>query len=256
MTNKVKVSQTASKIADYFQCQRKYLATHVQKIVPFIETPETLKGKEIHSLLEGVVKTGDISKLQSCTEICNEAVDFMNRIIGADGVKYPEMRFGITSDWEFIRTEQAWDKQPDGNLFLITGAIDLLIENGEYSTLIDYKTGKDYKQIPELSRNIQEAVSSKSLQLDLYAMVEFLRRPECNYVKGMYYFTETDTNISLIYSREKDFARLLEYISSTVFEINEKIKEWKFNSPKALPSPTKLCNWCGYKDRCEDVNKS
>lgn len=252
------ISQSASKIADFAQCQRKYFATYLSKEIPFVETAETKLGKEIHSLYENIIKQGEFSEKTSLLN--DDNVVFLQKLVYADGNKYPEFRFGISDlggAISCVQTQNGWDKQDNKELFVLAGSMDLRIVNGEFTTVIDYKSGKDYR-LEELhhANNIKQAIDGKTLQLDTYALAEFLFNPTCQYVKGLYYFTPTGKILEIYYERDKDFNRLYNMILGECYRIAAQIEAWRTNNTlpvkEVVPiAPTKLCGWCGLKDKCE-----
>lgn len=248
---------SASKIADFYLCIQKFRTIYITKEVAFVETAETKDGKLTHSALELGFKTNGESLKTESYPLLESTKKLLLTLLAAEGQKYAEYKFGITDTITAKGIVNNWDKQPDGNPFLLTGAMDVRIVNGEYTTIIDYKTGKDYPD-PEEVRNkpytkhlkeVELACKDKTLQLDVYAFAEFLLRPECNYIKGVYYFTKSGKPIEKIYVRDKDFEKIKNYILEACNEIYKTIESYSGNEDYYTKiSP--LCGWCGYRDRC------
>ncbi len=251
-----KMSLSASKIADFYSCQQKFRTTYVTKEVTFVESPEVREGKLVHSALELALKTGGESLKTESYPLAESAKTLLLSLVAATGQKYAEYKFGITDKITAVGIANNWDKQSDGQPFLLTGSMDARIVNGEYTTIIDYKTGKEYPDPIQARRfaakqnlsEVETACKDKTLQLDVYALAEFLLRPECNYIKGVYYFTKTSKPMEQIYSRDKDFQRLLNYIIGSCNTINATLETWSLGAPCTI---TPLCGWCGFRDRCE-----
>jgi hypothetical protein len=167
-----------------------------------------------------------------------------------------ESKFGIYEGMQACDpTKQNWDKQPNGMPYLLTGSKDVCVRNGIYSTILDWKSGKVYQQ-PQANRfnankvGVEKAIAEKRLQLDIYALAEFIENPECQYIKGMYVFYNHDKTIEYIYQRSKDEARIREYLQKAIDSIWFHMTNWSNQVGGIVTNPTRLCGWCGAAPHC------
>lgn len=257
------MSLSASKMLDYYQCKEKFKVAHIQRGIEFVETAETLRGKKEHSILEECFKLKEVTAEAKVT-FNEQTLELAERIVNLDAQLFPEIKFGINENWDCWPIKQFWDKQPNGTPFYIAGGIDLLVRMGKFSTIIDWKSGKPYKgfdswvgKFKKVSA-IEKAVQSKTFQLDLYALAEFLMNPECEAIKALYRFTTTDITLELVYTRDDDFERLLAMFMQITTEIWTQIANFPDASytAHALATISPLCSWCGHRERCIPYNKT
>ena len=253
---------SASKISDFYQCKQKFRATHITKEIKFVDTPETIKGKQEHAILEECVKLNTITEL-ALTTFNDATLELMDRILESPGEKFAELKFGITDQWVSMPMREMWDKQPNKDFFLITGSKDLVVRNNSVSTIIDYKSGKPYTGFQKYKgkyttkTEVEKAIEEKTLQLDLYALDEFMARPECTAIKALYRFTTHDVTQEQIYTRDDDFVRLKELFETITAQMWNEIHSWNTAYLEhALCSVSPLCGWCGYREHCIPYNRT
>jgi len=258
--NKRSMSLSASKIEEWYLCTTKFHANYIAKVIPFVETEHTKKGKILHKIMEDAINTNGLS-LDGVVENVPPmyALNSLVEVLTAEGTKSAEIKFGINTKGQATVVAENWSKQPDGNPYLYIGSIDALVRNGKYSTVIDWKTGKvfntRFSQKNNTMTEIQKLIADKKMQLAMYAWAEFLLNSECQYVKGIYVFTEHEEKISFIFERDKDFAKLNKTFMDTANFMWWVMGEWKELRSKPLAKTSALCGWCGYNTNCDNFKR-
>jgi len=117
---------------------------------------------------------------------------------------------------------------------IIKGYIDRVDENEDGYELIDYKTGEEGSKNLDLEKKRQLYI----YQLAAEKLTEVFDKPVCRLT---FYYLETGEKISFL-GKEKDLRETEEEIVSTI----EKIKKSDF-----LPTPSRLCQFCDFRDICQ-----
>lgn len=223
----VKESFSYSKINTFDNCQRKYEFVY-KKRYPRSSNVSSLKGTLLHTMIELYVKgldydikyEGDFTKLPEI-EFNSFKQEFEKSIKDQEVIQALKQMFG---KFEEVQIEKKLSYV--FNDFVFSGFADTFVKNKNKIIIIDYKTGKPF-------RNFE--------QLEYYALIYSYIYPEVNefmlvlsYV--MHNKEEKDT-ISKIKLKEIE-SKLINKIKN----INE-TNTYNKNS-------TRLCDYCEYKKEC------
>ena len=206
-----------SSLKEYINCPKKYQEVRILKNYSFIDTPQTIYGKEVHEALELYVRDG--APLAKNYLRFKKMVD---SLIAIPGTKYPELKMALTKNLERCNfdDENRW----------VRGIADLVIVDKDYAFVIDYKTGSNKYPDPK--------------QLRLMALMMFSYFPEVNKIKAGLLFVMKNSFIDETYER-KDIKD-----SWGKFEVPLKRLETSYDNDQWVPNPTPLCGWCPV-DTCE-----
>ena len=203
-----------SALKEYENCPKKYYEIRVAQNYTVIPSEQMIYGTEVHKALEDYVKDGKELALNYLR--FKPAAD---ALIDIPGEKYPEYEMALFRD-----------KTPcdfaDSNRW-VRGIVDLLIVDGDYAFIVDYKTGSNKYPDPK--------------QLRLMSLMTFAHFPNVNKIKAGLLFVMHGTFVTEEYTRE------------------DLDKSWaKFNGPLGRldnsydndvwpPNPTPLCKYCPVK---------
>ena len=252
---------SASKLEAIYQCTAKFKAEFIDKRIPFVETEATKKGKITHTTCEKAIETSGESLTTISDGVNDYTLERLADVICAPGEKFAEYKFGINTAMNMaVRLANNWDKQPNGQPYLYTGSMDVRVVNGIYTTIMDWKTGKVYQKSdkgyePKFNKDkinpIEAIIAEKRLQMDLYALAEFMLNPECQYIQAIYVFTTYEQHQEFRYERSKDYQRLWQIFFDEARWSWWRIKQWQEIGDMELPGTvTALCNWCPIKKNC------
>lgn len=119
-----------SSIKDWHGCPKRYHEVYVLKKHPFIDTPYTIYGKEVHKAAEEYVRDG-----VDLPEQFSEFKRILNKVALVPGEKFCELELAIDRDFNAceFKSKETW----------VRGIIDLAIvdPDGDRAIIIDYKTG-------------------------------------------------------------------------------------------------------------------
>ena len=203
-----------SALSEYIKCPKKYYEIRVAQNYTVIPSEQMIYGTEVHKALEDYVKDGK--------ELAVNYLRFKpaaDALIDIPGEKYPEYEMALFRD-----------KTPcdfaDSNRW-VRGIVDLLIVDGDYAFIVDYKTGSSKYPDPK--------------QLRLMSLMTFAHFPNVNKIKAGLLFVMHGSFVTEEYTRE------------------DLDKSWaKFNGPLGRldnsydnnvwpPNPTPLCKYCPVK---------
>jgi CRISPR/Cas system-associated exonuclease Cas4 (RecB family) len=203
-----------SALKEYENCPKKYYEIRVEQNYTVIPSEQMIYGTEVHKALEDYVKDGK--------ELAVNYLRFKpaaDALIDIPGEKYPEYEMALFRD-----------KTPcdfaDSNRW-VRGIVDLLIVDGDYAFIVDYKTGSSKYPDPK--------------QLRLMSLMTFAHFPNVNKIKAGLLFVMHGSFVTEEYTRE------------------ELDKSWaKFDGPLGRldnsydnnvwpPNPTPLCKYCPVK---------
>ena len=203
-----------SALKEYENCPKKYYEIRVAQNYTVIPSEQMIYGTEVHKALEDYVKDGK--------ELAVNYLRFKpaaDALIDIPGEKYPEYEMALFRD-----------KTPcdfaDSNRW-VRGIVDLLIVDGDYAFIVDYKTGSSKYPDPK--------------QLRLMSLMTFAHFPNVNKIKAGLLFVMHGSFVTEEYTRE------------------DLDKSWaKFNGPLGRldnsydnniwpPNPTPLCKYCPVK---------
>lgn len=232
-----------SKITTFRQCPLKYKWQYIDYIkVP--PTPDLFFGSLIHDVLEMALKNDPavppVEKLLEYYESKWDSKLFKGDIsekefreAGIEIIKtfHASHKPGLTT---ILQTEKFFEIYWEGNT--IVGKIDRVdkLPTGELE-IIDYKTNK---KLPN------ESDFKFDLQLPLYQWAAETIWNDTDKVKLTLHFLRHNKKLSP--QNIKNRKSLQKYILDTI----KLIRESDFS-----PTPSKLCGWCEYLDRCEAGQK-
>ena len=200
-----------SSLKEYINCPKKYQEVRILKNYSFVDTPQTIYGKEVHEALELYVR--DNKPLAKNYLRFKKMVD---TLVAIPGEKYPEYKMALTKKMEQcdFDDENRW----------VRGIADLIIVDKDKAFIIDYKTGSN--KYPDTK------------QLKLMALMAFVCFPKVNKIKAGLLFCMKNSFVQQSYTRDniykawKSFEQPLDRLT-----MSYKKDEW-------IPNPTPLCGWC------------
>ncbi len=151
-----KFTWSYSSLKQYQNCPRQYYEIKVAQNYTVIPSEQMKYGTEVHKALEDYVKDGKELAINYLR--FKDMVDSLKQI---PGDKYPEYEMALYED----RTPCAFS---DDNRW-VRGVVDLLIVDGDYAFIVDYKTGSHKYPDPK--------------QLRLMALMTFAHFPNVNKIK-------------------------------------------------------------------------
>lgn len=133
-----------------------------------------------------------------------------------------------------ISCEHEFKKELEGKV-LLNGSIDSIqIDPDGIYHIVDWKTSKSSKYLKK-----------DWLQLLVYAYVLFLEKPDLEVIRGSYLMLKLDCEmVTKEFNRDEIISvkdKILDYYSQIVSETDYPA------------NPTILCNYCDYKDLCEEA---
>lgn len=200
-----------SSLKEYINCPKKYQEVRILKNYSFVDTPQTIYGKEVHTALELYVRDG-----QPLAKNYMRFKKMVDALVAIPGTKYPEYKMALTKKMEQcdFDDENRW----------VRGIADLVIVDGDQAYIIDYKTGSNKYPDPK--------------QLRLMALMAFVCFPKVNNIKAGLLFCMKNSFVQESYTREdihkswKSFQTPLDRLTNS----------YTFNT--WTPNPTPLCGWC------------
>ena len=200
-----------SSLKEYINCPKKYQEVRILKNYKFIDTPQTIYGKEVHEALELYVRDG-----KPLAKNYLRFKKMVDTLIAIPGEKYPEYKMALTKKMEQCNFD-------DDNRW-VRGIADLVIVDGDQAYIIDYKTGSN--KYPDTK------------QLKLMAVMAFVCFPKVNKIKAGLLYCMKNSFVQESYTREdihkswKSFQTPLDRLT-----ISYDYDTW-------TPNPTPLCGWC------------
>lgn len=166
-----------SRIAMFESCPKKYLHTMVLKDFPEPESSEMLWGKQVHKDMERAVIEGTYAPDFSFATDAQRVLDVL--------AKYPDAKVHTEQQWALTRSmvKTGWF---DRNVHLRV-IVDLAYSVGPVGVAIDWKTGKEHENSP---------------QLLLTAMTMFVHFPELKMVRTEFGWLKTHRRTGDTYHRE------------------------------------------------------
>ena len=206
-----------SSLKEYQNCPKKYHEIRVLKNYTVKETEQMRYGTEVHKALEDYVRDGvELAKNYQRFK------PFVDKLISIPGEKYCEYEMALTYNREpcDFKSEDRW----------VRGIADLVIVDGDYAFIVDYKTGSNKYPDPK--------------QLRLMALMLFAHFPEINNIKAGLLIIMKNSFVQESYTRDTI------YKSWKKFEQSLDRLALSYKDDVWTPNPTPLCGWCPV-DTCE-----
>jgi len=206
-----------SSLKQFQNCPRQYHEIRVLQNYIVTENEAMIYGKEVHTALENYVKDG-----KELVKNYQRFQSMVDSLIEIPGKKLTEFEMALTRDKKVcdFHDKNRW----------VRGIADLVILDGDYAFVVDYKTGSN--RYPDTK------------QLRLMALMLFEHFPEIKKVKAGLMFLKHKTFITEEYEH-KDKS-----LSWAIFERILNKLDNAYSSDKWMPNPTPLCKWCSVKT-CE-----
>ena len=217
-------SWSFSKLGDFEKCKKYFWLKHEQKI-PEPERPlrpgqlehANDRGSRVHDSCEHYVR-GDIGVLAPEAEKhFGPRLDLLRAMYALGDVEL-EGEWGMDDDWEITEWNGAW----------LRLKLDALVHlSSDQAIVIDYKTGRKF------GNEVKHAQ-----QLQLYALVAFLRYPELDTVDAQLWYIDVNETTSQAFTRSQAlrFAKSFEKRGDAIVACNN----WPANPNKFS------CQWCLY----------
>jgi CRISPR/Cas system-associated exonuclease Cas4 (RecB family) len=212
-----KFTWSYSSLKQYQNCPRQYYEIKVAQNYTVIPSEQMKYGTEVHKALEDYVKDGKELAINYLR--FKDMVDSLKQI---PGDKYPEYEMALYKD----RTPCAFS---DDNRW-VRGIVDLLIVDGDYAFIVDYKTGSHKYPDPK--------------QLRLMSLMTFAHFPNVNKIKAGLLFVMHNVFITEEYER-KDIDKSWEKFTGPLTRLTN-----SYTDDSWPPNPTPLCRFCPVKT-CE-----
>jgi CRISPR/Cas system-associated exonuclease Cas4 (RecB family) len=206
-----------SALKEYVNCPRQYQELKVLKRYEKKATEQMLYGTVVHKVCEDYVAEG--KPLEKNYQRFKPVLD---SLVAIPGTKYPEYEMALDPNKQpcGFKDEGRW----------VRGIVDLLIVDGDYAFIIDYKTGSNRYPDPK--------------QLKLMALMTFAHFPEVQRIKAGLLFVMHESFMDEEYTRDQ-IPKLWKYFESDLERLKHSYENDVWN-----PNPTPLCGWCPVKT-CE-----
>jgi len=205
------INWSYSSLKDYLNCPKQYYHLKVAKDYIKKPTEQMFYGNAVHKAAEDYVRDG--TPLAKNYEQFKTALDALLTI---EGTRYPEYKMALD-----------WDRNPcdfDDDKRWVRGIVDLLIVDGEFAYIVDYKTGNNKYPDPK--------------QLKLMALMTYAHFPTVDKIKAGLLFITRNSFVQEAYVRN-DIGKLWSEFTPSL----ERLKLAYENSIWP-PTPNGLCGWC------------
>jgi len=251
-----------SALDTYRTCPLKYKYQKLDKI-PAPKRIEAVFGSLVHSALKFMFERGPLyptldEVIDFFTDKWNkksESIEWPNplkkedfeKLYFEEGVKLIKNFYKKNQPWKFNAVElesrfsvtlRDEETQEDHTIVGIIDRIDKDPESEEYE-IIDYKTGKKMPSAEMLKDN---------LQLSLYHMAlqgRWPRLPASKIKLSLYFLKHNEKITAEKENPQEDINKTRDFILATIKEVEEKEEKNSFS-----PTPSALCDYCGYKKIC------
>jgi hypothetical protein len=217
-------SWSFSRLADYEKCKKYFWLKHEQKI-PEPERPlrpgqtehANDRGSRIHDNCEGYVRGDHDALCAEADKHFGAKIDLL-RALHSDGLVELEGSWGHGEDWEIAEWSAAW----------LRLKLDVLVHaSPTQAIVIDYKSGKKF------GNEVKHAQ-----QLQLYALVTFLRYPHLEQLDAELWYLDVNETTRQTFTRAQAlmFKRTWDRRGTAVTMCTD----WPANPNKYS------CQWCLY----------
>lgn len=204
-----------TRLSNFENCPRQFYEVNVAKRYPFVDTKETIWGREVHKDFELYLLDGRPMRAELQPHV--EFLDWFKALPGELGA---EARIALDQSMRpcayFDKTTTVWYR----------GQVDASKRDRATgkSFLLDHKTGK---------------VKNDFAQLKLFAIHEMLSQPDIHEVRVEYYWTQTRAASGETYRREQLWDLFGEFVPALTRYANA------FKTDTWNPKQSGLCNgWC------------
>lgn len=242
-----------SALETYKNCPLKFKYQVLDKI----KTPkgiEAVFGTVVHSALKRMFERTPLYPT------IDEIIDFFNskwfdldledeekaKAFFEEGVFMLKNFYKKNSPWNFntIETESRFEviieDSQNGEKHVLVGIMDRIDKDPNSNTyeIIDYKTAK---------RMPSKDILDKNLQLSIYNLGLLKKWPHLKpeNVKLSFYFLKHNEKIET-----KRYIEDLEETKIEILKVINEIQDIIDNEKEFISTPSALCDWCGYKERC------
>lgn len=213
----IKYTWSYSALSEFIKCPKKYYEIRVAQNYTVIPSEKMIYGTEVHKALEDYVRDG-----KELAKNYQRFKSLADTLINIPGTKYCEYEMALDTN-----------KQPcpfDSSDRWVRGIVDLLIIDGDYAFIVDYKTGSNKYPDPK--------------QLRLMALMTFAHFPQVNKIKAGLLFVMHNSFITEEYLKDDIAGSWLK------FEQPLKRLDMSYINNSWVPNPSPLCRYCPVKT-CE-----
>lgn len=205
------INWSYSSLKDYTTCPKQYFHLKVAKDYVKKASKQMLYGTEVHTALENYVRDG--------TPLIKNYEQFrapLDALLEIKGIRHPEHKMALTKD----KTPCDFDDEKRW----VRGIADLLIVDGEYAYIVDYKTGSNKY--------------ADTKQLKLMALMTYAHFPDVDRIKAGLLFITRNAFVPEEYNR-KDVNKLWQNFFPDLARL-----EVSYENNLWPPTPNSLCGWC------------
>lgn len=200
-----------SSLKEYINCPRQYHEVKVLQNFTKKVTEQMTYGTEVHKALEDYV-----AENKALPKNYERFKPVLDTLIDIPGEKYPEYKMAL--DGEKVPCDFESDDR------WVRGIVDLLIVDGDYAFIVDYKTGSNKYPDPK--------------QLKLMALMTFAHFPQVQNIKAGLLFVMHNSFTSEEYTRDQ-----IDNLWGAFHPDLERLK-MSYKTNAWIPNPTPLCGWC------------
>lgn len=244
-----------SSLETFKTCPLKYKFQDIDKIrIP--KSVELVFGSSVHATLKFMFERTPLYPtvdqiIDFFRETWNKAKVFINSeiieeekdIFLKEGISILEKFYKNNPPWNFnvvdseSRFEAELENTKTGEMHTLAGIIDRIDKNDDSYEIIDYKTSK---------RMMSQENLDNDFQMSIYCLGLMKRWPhlDSQKIKLSLYFLKHGEKISTSRTSEQ-VKEMKKNIINTINDIQDKIKNDNF-----YPTPSPLCDWCGYRQMC------
>lgn len=199
-----------SSLKDFVNCPKQYQELKVLKRFTKFPTEQMRYGTEVHKACEDYVGGGI-----PLVENYKRFQPVLDSLIAISGTKYPEHCMALDKNKQVASYNKG---------YWVRGIVDLLIVDGDYAFIVDYKTGSNRYPDPK--------------QLKLMALMTFAHFPNVNNIKAGLLFVAHDSFMEEEYTRGQ-IPKLWSYFENDLDRLR-----FSYENDTWQTNPNALCGWC------------